>query len=70
MTTVAEALEAWYSACGNASCPDRVEPLLLPLSKAVGRVTAQTVWAPRSSPPFDGSAMDGIAVRASDTTGA
>ena len=54
----------------NASCPDRVEPLLLPLSKAVGRVTARTVWAPRSSPPFDASAMDGIAVRASDTTGA
>ena len=70
MTTVAEALEVWYSACANASCPDRVEPLLLPLSKAVGRVTARTVWAPRSSPPFDASAMDGIAVRASDTTGA
>jgi molybdopterin biosynthesis enzyme len=28
------------------------------------------VWALRSSPPFDASAMDGIAVRASDTTGA
>jgi putative molybdopterin biosynthesis protein len=70
MTTVAEALEAWYLACANASCPDRVETLLLPLSKAVGRVTARTVWAPRSSPPFDASAMDGIAVRASDTTGA
>lgn len=70
MTAVAEALEVWYVACANASCPERVEPLLLPLSQAVGRVTAQTVWALRSSPPFDASAMDGIALRASDTTGA
>jgi len=70
VTTVAEALELWYSACADASCPDRVESLLLPLSEAVGRVTARAVWALRSSPPFDASAMDGIAVRASDTTGA
>ena len=70
MTTVAEALELWYSACANASCPDRVESVLLPLSEAVGKVTARTVWALRSSPPFDASAMDGIAVLASDTTGA
>ena len=70
MTAVSEALEVWYSACAKASCPERVEPLLLPLSRAVGRVTAQTVWALRSSPPFDAAAMDGIAVQASDTTGA
>ena len=69
MTAVAEALEVWYSACAGASCPDRVEPVRLPLSQAVGRVTAETVWALRSSPPFDASAMDGIAVRASDTAG-
>ncbi len=68
MTTVAEALELWYSACAGASCPEHVESLLLPLSQAVGRITARTVWALRSSPPFDASAMDGIAVRASDTT--
>jgi len=70
MTAVAEALELWYSACAGASCPDRVEQVRLPLSRAVGRVTAETVWALRSSPPFDASAMDGIAVRASDTAGA
>jgi len=70
MTTVAQARELWYSACGNASCPGRVEPVRLALSEAVGRVTAQSVWALRSSPPFDASAMDGIAVRASDTLGA
>jgi len=70
VTTVAEALELWYSACANASSLDRLEALLVPLSQAAGRVTAQSVWALRSSPPFDASAMDGIAVRASDTTGA
>ena len=36
---------------------------------ALGRVTAAPVWALRSSPAFDASAMDGIAVRAADTLG-
>jgi len=65
-----DALEAWYAACAGAGCPERVEPVRLPLSKALGRVTAQAVWAIRSSPPFDASAMDGIAIRASDSIGA
>ena len=38
--------------------------------RRLGRVTAEPVWAPRSSPPFDAAAMDGIAVRAADTVGA
>jgi hypothetical protein len=42
----------------------------LPLAQAVGRVTAEPVWATRSSPPFDAAGMDGIAVRAADTAGA
>jgi putative molybdopterin biosynthesis protein len=67
MTSVAEALDTWYSVCANASCPSRLEPVRLPLAQAVGRVTAESVWALRSSPPFDASAMDGIALRASDT---
>ena len=40
------------------------------LGQAVGRVTAEPIWAGRSSPPFDCAAMDGIAVRAADTLGA
>ncbi len=66
----AEALRAWYSACERAACPDRVEPVRLPLAAAVGRVTAEPVWAVLSSPPFDAAAMDGIALRAFDTIGA
>jgi putative molybdopterin biosynthesis protein len=37
---------------------------------AIGRVTAEPIWALRSSPPFDCAAMDGIAVRAAETVGA
>jgi putative molybdopterin biosynthesis protein len=66
----AEALAAWEEACAAAGCPERVEAIRLPLEQAVGRVTAEPVWATRSSPPFDAAAMDGIAVHASDTVGA
>jgi putative molybdopterin biosynthesis protein len=66
----AEALAAWRAALAAAGCPGRVEAVRLPLAEAVGRVTAAPVWATRSSPSFDASAMDGIAVRAADTIGA
>ena len=66
----AEAFAAWEEACAAAGCPERVETVRLPLDQAVGRVTAEPVWATRSSPPFDASAMDGIAVRAAETVGA
>jgi putative molybdopterin biosynthesis protein len=66
----AEALAAWAEACREAGCPDRLDAVRLPLEEAVGRVTAEPVWARRSSPPFDAAAMDGIAVRAGDTVGA
>jgi len=66
----AQALAAWRSACEAAGCPARVETERSGLHEAVGRVTAEPVWATRSSPSFDASAMDGIAVRAADTIGA
>jgi putative molybdopterin biosynthesis protein len=66
----AEALAAWVEACREAGCPERVEPVRVPLDRGVGRVTAEPVWARRSSPPFDAAAMDGIAVRAAHTAGA
>src|SRR5919202_848537 len=66
----AEALAAWRAACGAAGCPRRGVPVRLPLPEAVGRVTAEPVWATRSSPSFDAAAMDGIAVRAAGTIGA
>jgi putative molybdopterin biosynthesis protein len=42
----------------------------LGLAEAIGRVTAEPVWAQRSSPAFDSAGMDGIAVRSADTRGA
>src|SRR3954471_10159892 len=66
----AAALAAWRAACEAAGCPDRVDAIRLDLADAVGHVTAAPVWAQRSSPSFDASAMDGIAVRAADTVGA
>jgi putative molybdopterin biosynthesis protein len=40
------------------------------LDEALGRVTAEPVWAKISSPHYHASAMDGYAVRAADTLGA
>ncbi|GLW08740.1 molybdopterin biosynthesis protein [Microtetraspora sp. NBRC 13810] len=66
----AQALTVWREARAAAGCPLRVDAIRVPVADAVGRVTAEPVWARRSSPAFDSSAMDGIAVRAGDTVGA
>ncbi len=66
----AQAHLAWREARAAAGCPVRVDVVRLPVGEAVGRVTAEPVWARRSSPAFDSSGMDGIAVRAADTVGA
>jgi putative molybdopterin biosynthesis protein len=66
----AEATAAWRAACVDGECPERVPAVRVPVGEAVGRVTAEPVWARRSSPAFDSAAMDGIAVRAADTAGA
>lgn len=48
--------------------PTRSE--MLPLEQALGRITSEPVWARISSPHYDSAAMDGVAVRATDTVGA
>ena len=67
---LARALEEWARCRQAAACPDRVPAVTVGLEEAVGRVTAEPIWAVRSSPPFDAAAMDGIALRAADTRGA
>jgi putative molybdopterin biosynthesis protein len=47
-----------------------VPSIAVGLERALGRVTAEPIWAVRSSPPFDSAAMDGIAVRSGETVGA
>ena len=65
-----DAQNAWRRCRFSAGCPERVQPVRLAIGEALGRVTAEPIWATRSSPPFDSAAMDGIAVRAADTVGA
>ena len=52
----------------NALTPP--EPEQIPIQRSLGRITAEPVWAARSVPHYDASAMDGVAVRAADTVGA
>ncbi|HXY43740.1 MAG TPA: molybdopterin biosynthesis protein [Acidimicrobiales bacterium] len=66
----AEAVRAWKAACTAAGCPERLPAVSMPVGDTLGRVTAESVWARRSSPPFDSAGMDGIAVRAAATVGA
>ncbi len=42
----------------------------IPVAEALGRVTAEPVWAEVSAPHYHASAMDGYAVRSEDTLGA
>ena len=56
------ALEVWRHAWVACGCPERVSAVRVALADAVGRVTAEAIWARRSSPAFDAAAMDGIAV--------
>lgn len=67
---VAQALRGWQQACQDAGCPQRVGTERLGLAEAIGRVSAEPVWARHSSPAFDSAGMDGIAVLAAATAGA
>ncbi|MDH7485677.1 MAG: molybdopterin biosynthesis protein [Anaerolineae bacterium] len=65
-----EAVARWWAALeeAGATAPLPGEPL--PVAEALGRVTAEAVWARLSSPHYHAAAMDGYAVRAEDTRGA
>ena len=67
---LARAQAGWRESCAAAGCASRLEAVWLSLERAIGRVTADPIWAARSSPPFDSAAMDGIAVRSGETVGA
>ncbi len=47
-----------------------VESERVPIDQALGRALAETVYTPVPHPPWDNSAMDGFAVRASEVVGA
>ncbi|MDE2780733.1 MAG: molybdopterin biosynthesis protein [Chloroflexota bacterium] len=65
-----EARDKFFTALRDAGLLESMPPEVVPVTAARGRVTSGPVWAATSSPHYDAAAMDGIAVRAADTTGA
>lgn len=65
--------EAWAALTGALEKAGLWGPLPaedVPVADALGRVTAEPVWARISAPHYHASAMDGYAVRSADTRGA
>ena len=65
-----EALQRFLGALEEVEGLSPLPAQLVPVHQAQGRITASAVHAAASSPHYDAAAMDGIAVKAADTTGA
>jgi putative molybdopterin biosynthesis protein len=65
---VAEAFRAWMSACAQSGWVAPADAEIISVTAAGGRVTAEPVWALWSVPAYRAAAMDGIAVRSTDTS--
>ncbi len=64
--------EAWSlftNALTTANLFKPLEPEIVNLDQAMGRITAEAIWAERSSPHYHAAAMDGYALRSADTEG-
>ena len=59
---VGTAVARWLRRCVLIGCPPLLDRVRLPLAEAIGRVTARPIQVLRSSPGYDASAMDGVAV--------
>ena len=57
------ALDRWWAALADAGLDSPLPGELVPLADAAGRITAEPVWALKSSPHYHATAMDGYAVR-------
>ncbi|MEW6428803.1 MAG: molybdopterin biosynthesis protein [Thermodesulfobacteriota bacterium] len=68
-TPLAEAQARWQEAVDKAGCTT-LAPETVAVDDALGRITARPVFAPGSSPFYNGAAMDGIAVDFRATIGA
>jgi len=64
---VEEALSKYFSALEGLLLPKTEE---IPVEESLDRITSSAVFARLNSPLFNAAAMDGIAVRAADTSGA
>ena len=65
-----EALELWKQSLSESGCLNPMGPETIPVDESLGRITAEPVFARLSSPFYNAAAMDGIAVRFQQTTGA
>ena len=65
-----EAIADWHAALRAAGLLAPLGKETISLTDALGRVTAQPVWARISSPHYHAAAMDGYAVRSEETRGA
>ncbi|MCG0274955.1 MAG: molybdopterin biosynthesis protein [Thermosediminibacteraceae bacterium] len=68
--TLKEALDRFFEELEDAGALKLVESEIVDVREALGRVTAEPVFARISSPHYNAAAMDGIAVSAKDTFGA
>ena len=65
-----DAQNLWHQKLADAGCLQPMEAETIAVDDSLGRITAQPVFASLSSPFYNASAMDGIAVRFKDTIGA
>ena len=65
-----EASDRYNHALNQAGALTPTDSEQVPIQDALGRITADAIWALRSVPHYDAAAMDGVAVRSGDTVGA
>lgn len=65
-----EAQQLWWETLVSYGYFSNLPTEEVPVTQALGRVTASCVYAKRSVPHYNGAAMDGIALRAQDSFGA
>lgn len=65
-----QAQDLWSQSLSDVSFFNNLPVETIEVDDSLGRVTAYSVYARQSAPHYNSAAMDGIAVRASDTFGA
>ena len=65
-----QAQDLWVNRLSDSGFFSKLPVETIDVDESLGRVTAYSVYARQSAPHYNSAAMDGIAVRASDTFGA
>jgi putative molybdopterin biosynthesis protein len=65
-----DAQHLWHQRLTDSGCLQPMQVETIAVDEALGRITAEPLFAALSSPFYNASAMDGIAVRFKDTIGA